>query len=79
MLEQRGVGRGSIIIGSFVYNCCVERVYRDVYFGVFCFFVRIFVYLEDRGFFDFFNELYLFVLYYIYIFRINKCLEEFKN
>ena len=79
MLEQRDVGRGSIITGSSVHNCRVERAHRDVYSGVLCFFARTFAYLEDRGLLDPLNELHLFALHYTYIPRINKCLKEFKN
>lgn len=79
MLEQRGVGRGSIITGSFVHNCRVERAHRDVCSGVLCFFARTFAHLEERGLLDPLNELHLFALHYTYIPRINKCLEEFKN
>lgn len=32
MVEQRGLDRGSIISGSSVHNCRVERTHRDVYF-----------------------------------------------
>ena len=79
MLEQRGVDRGSMITGSSVHNCRVERTHRDVYSGVLCFFARIFARLEDRGVLDPLNELHLFALHFTYIPRINKCLEEFKN
>ena len=79
MLEQRGVGRGSIITGSSVHNCRVERAHRDVYSGVLCFFTRTFAHLEDRGLLGPLNELHLFPLHYTYIPRINKCLEEFKS
>lgn len=74
MLENRGLNRGSIIMGSFVYNCCVECVYKDVYVGVFCYFVNIFSGMEDMGFFDLLNEVYLFLLYFVYILRINRVL-----
>ena len=79
MLEQRGVDRGSMITGSSVHNCRVERTHRDVYSGVLCFFARTFARLEDRGVLDPLNELHFFALHFTYIPRINKCLEEFKN
>ena len=42
MLENRGLGRGSIITGSSVHNTRVERTHRDVYCGVLCFFAKAF-------------------------------------
>ena len=79
MLEQRGVDRGSIITGSSVHNCRVERAHRDIYSGVLCFFARTFARLEDSGLLDPLNELQLFALHYTFIPRINKCLQEFKS
>lgn len=73
MLEQRGLGSGSIITGSSVHNCRIERSHRDVYSGVLCFFARTFAHLEDLRVLDPLNELHLFVLHYTFIPRINKC------
>ena len=44
MLEQTGCDRGSIIIGSSVHNCHVERVHKDIYSGALCFFARTFTF-----------------------------------
>ena len=79
MLEQRGCDRGSIITGSSVHNCRVERAHRDIYSGVLCFFARTFAHLEDSGLLDPLNELHLFALHYTFMPRINKCLQEFKR
>ena len=79
MLEQRGCERGSIITGSSVHNCRVERAHRDIYSGVLCFFARTFTHLEDNGLLDPLNEMHLFALHYTFIPRINKCLQEFKR
>ena len=79
MLEQRGVGRGSIITGSSAHNCRVERTHRDIYSGILCFFARTFAHLEDNGLLDPLNELHLFALHRTYIPRINGCLQEFKG
>ncbi|CAB3995673.1 Retrovirus-related Pol poly [Paramuricea clavata] len=79
MLQHTGTGRGSIITGSSVHNSRVERAHRDVYSGVLCFFARTFTRLEDNQLLDPLNELHLFALHYIYIPRINKCLQEFKS
>jgi hypothetical protein len=79
MLQRRGTGRGSIITGSSVHNSRVERAHRDVYSGVLCFFARTFTRLEDNQLLDPLNELHLFALHYVYIPRINRCLQEFKD
>ena len=62
MLEQRGVDRGSIVTGSFVHNCHVERSCGELFF-----LARTFSCLEDNELLDPPNELHLFALHYTFI------------
>ena len=76
MIQHRGPGRGSIITGSSVHNCRVERTHRDVYSGVLAFYSRVFQQLEDEGNLDVLNDVHIFSLHHIYIPRIQNSLEE---
>lgn len=76
-IEHRGEGRGSIITGSSVHNPRVERAHRDVYYGVFAFYARIFEAMEDENILDISDDVHLFSLHHVYVPRINRSLEEF--
>ena len=77
MLERRGLDRSSIITGSSVHNCRVERVHRDIYAGVLCFYASIFNQLEESGQLDPLNEIHIFALHQVFKRRINNSLNEF--
>ena len=68
-----------MLTGSSVHNCRVKRTHRDIYSGVLTFFAKTCGELEDDGLLDPLNEIHLHALHYIYIPRINICLEEFKR
>ena len=77
MIENRGIGRGSIITGSSVHNCRVERTHRDVYSGVLVFYVRLFEYMETQGILDPLDDMNMFCLHHVFLPRINCSLQEF--
>lgn len=74
MIQNRGEGRGSIIIGSSVHNTRVERTHIDVYSGVMAFYARMFQELEDDGCLDVLDDLHIYSLHHIYLQRINSSL-----
>jgi hypothetical protein len=74
MLRNRGLARGTIITGSLVHNCRIERVHRDVYAGVLTFFAKLFNDLEEMGILNPLDELNLFALNHVYVPRIRRSL-----
>ncbi len=77
MLEMRGLDHGSIIMGSSVHNCRIERIHKDVYAGVLCYYAVILSDFEDAGKLDPLNETHLFTLHLVFNRKINDSLQEF--
>ena len=62
-----------------VHNQRVERLWRDVYQGVLGLYSGLFHHMEDVQLLDPTDDQHLFCLHYIYIPRINRHLEEWKQ
>lgn len=81
MLEHpmRGTGRGSVIVGRSVHNQRIERLWRDVFQGVLKLYHGIFYYLEDMGLLNPDDDVHLFCLHFVYLPRISRHLNMWKN
>ena len=73
MIKRRGFGRVSFLAGSSVH----QRLWRDVYAAVSCFFHQLFNHLESLGHLDYLSDIDLFCLHCVYVPRINRSLDDF--
>ena len=74
-----GPDRGSVLVGRSVHNQRVERMWRDVFQGVVGLYYSLFHYLEGINILDIDNDLHLFCLHYVFIPRINRHLEMWRQ
>ena len=79
ILQKRGFDRGSVITGSLVHNQRIERLWRDVFRGVTFQYYKLFYGLEVLGILDPLNHVHLYALHVVYIPRINRSLQIFRQ
>ena len=68
-----------MITGNSIHNQRIERLWRDLHRAVIQLFYRLFYHLEHLTLLDPNNNIDIYALQYVYLPRLNMCIEEFRN
>ena len=79
MIEKRGSGRGSIISEQSTHNQRIERLWRDVFQGVLCYYYNLFYFLEDQSLLGPLNDQHIAALHNTYMQEINDKLNMWQQ